>query len=225
MRHLLFLPLLLAAAPALAQVEELDQVEPGKGEWQAEYLGSYGGTDDHQIEVIAGVTDSLVLGVQAEFEGRVLEGWGPVALYRLSDPEKDPVGLGLETQIEIDRGGHVGEAELRGIVDRRSPKWWVQANLMLRYQRDEGERGTNLAYATSVQHALGDKAWLGIEASGRAVRLGGDAQAAPQGEHYAGPSLTLELADDKVELGAAWLQRLAGAGPKSEPRLFVQFTF
>jgi hypothetical protein len=225
MRHLLLLPLLFAPVPALAQVEELDQAEPGKGEWQAEYLGGYGGTDAHQIEVIAGVTDRLVLGMQAEFEGRALDGWGPVALYRFSDPEKDPVGSGLETQIEVDRHGRLGEAELRGILDRRSPHWWVQANLMLRYQRDEAERGTNVAYATSVQHALGDKMWLGIEASGRAVRLGGDPGAAPQGEHYAGPSLTLELADDAVELGAAWLQRLAGEGPKSGPRVFVQFTF
>jgi hypothetical protein len=225
MRHLLALPLLLGAVPAFAQVEELDQVEPGKGEWQAETLGSYGGTDDHQIEIIAGLTDRLVLGMQAEFEGRRLDGWGPVALYRFTDPEKDPVGLGIETQIEIDRGGRLGEAELRGIVDRRAPNWWVQANLMLRYQRDDGARGTNVAYATSVQHALGDKAWLGIEASGRAVRLGGNPETAPQGEHYAGPSLTIELGDDTVELGAAWLQRLAGEGPKSEPRMFVQFTF
>jgi hypothetical protein len=225
MRPLLLVPLLFGAVPAFAQVEEIDQVEPGKGEWQAETLGSYGGTDDHQIEVIAGVTDRLVLGMQAEFEGRRLEGWGPVALYRFSDPETSPVGLGLETQIEIDRGGRLGEAELRGIVDRRSPNWWVQANLMLRHQRDEGKRGTNLAYAASVQHALGDKAWLGIEASGRAVRLGGDPEAAAQGEHYAGPSLTVELGGDTVELGAAWLQRLAGGGPKSEPRVFLQFTF
>lgn len=225
MRHLLFLPLLFVAAPAFAQVEELDQVEPGKGEWQAEYLGSFGGQDDHQLELITGVTDKLVLGVQAEFEGRVLEGWGPVALYRFSDPEEKPVGLAAETQIEIDRGGRLGEAELRGIVERRTPAWWLQANVMLRYQRDDGARGTNVAYATSVQHALGEKAWLGIEASGRALRLGGDAQAAPQGEHYVGPSLTLELADEKLELGAAWLQRLAGDGPKSEPRVFVQFTF
>ena len=70
MRHLLLLPLLFGALPALAQVEELDQVEPGKGAWQAETLGSYGGADDHQIEVIAGVTDRLVLGMRAEFEGR-----------------------------------------------------------------------------------------------------------------------------------------------------------
>jgi hypothetical protein len=225
MRHLLFLPLLFAAAPAFAQVEELDQAEPGKGEWQAEYLGSFGDVDDHQLEVITGVTDKLVLGLQAEFEGKRLEGWGPVALYRFSDPDEKPVGVAAETQIEIDRGGRLGEAELRGIVERQTRAWWLQANVMLRYQRDEGEQGTNVAYATSVQHALGDKAWLGVEASGRAVRLGGDPDAAPQGEHYAGPSLTLELADEKVELGAAWLQRLAGAGPKSEPRIFVQFTF
>ncbi|MDT8757925.1 hypothetical protein MZO42_04380 [Sphingomonas psychrotolerans] len=225
MRHLLFLPLLCAAAPAFAQVEELDQIEPGKSEWQAELLGSYGGTDDHQIELITGVTDQLVLGVQAEFEGRRLEGWGPVALYRFSDPEEKPVGLAGEVQIEIDRGGHLGEAELRGIVERQTRAWWLQANVMLRYQRDEGERGTNVAYATSVQHALGDKAWLGIEASGRALRLGGSPEAAPQGEHYAGPSLTLELAEEKLELGAAWLQRLSGEGPNSEPRVFVQFTF
>jgi hypothetical protein len=96
---------------------------------------------------------------------------------------------------------------------------------MVRHQREDDATGTNIAYAASAQHALGGSAWLGMEASGRALRLRGDPEAAPQGEHYAGPSLTLELAEDSVELGAAWLQRLGDTGPKSQPRLFVQFTF
>ena len=77
----------------------------------------------------------------------------------------------------------------------------------------------------SAQRALGEHAWLGIEGSGRAARIAGSAEVAPQGEHYIGPSLTLQLANDHLEVGAAFLERLDGDGPRDAPRFYVQFTF
>jgi hypothetical protein len=226
MRALLCLPLLVAASPAFAQVEQLTQVEPGKGEWQLEYFGAYGGHDEHAVEAIAGVTDKVAIAVDAEFSGDTFEAAGLGALYRFADPEHAPVGLGVMVSGGIDRDGEFSGAELRGIVDLRRPEWWVQGDLMLRHSREHGHKGTGVAYATSVQRAIGHEiAWLGIEASGRLARISGDHELAPEGEHYVGPSLTVEFAHGDIELGAAWLQRVAGEGPKSQPRVFVQFTF
>ena len=74
----------------------------------------------------------------------------------------------------------------------------------------------------------GDDVWLGVEASGQLIRLEGDAEAAPSGQHYIGPSLTIERrlgASSEVEMGIAYLRRVERLGPGSSARLFVQFGF
>lgn len=114
------------------------------------------------------------------------------------------------------------------IAETRTPKWWVQAALILSQVRDDGERGTGMAYATSLQHSLGEDTWLGIEASGQLVALSGEDEVAPEGQHYLGPSLTIERpigGGNEVEVGIAWLQRVRGRGPGSGPRVFAQLTF
>jgi hypothetical protein len=225
--------LLACTAPALAQdgPEQLDQIEPGAGEWQAEYYGAFGGAGEQSLELLVGVSDRLVLGAEAEFEGPrdglSFDTIALVALYRAVDPEDHPVGVGIKVEASVGRDGRLARLETRAIVERRGPSWWLQGDLILRHVREDGARGTGVAYAASVQHALGGKAWLGIEASGQAARIGGAAELAPQGNHYAGPSLTVErpIGDGEVELGLAWLHRLRGNGPGSGPRIFAQFSF
>jgi hypothetical protein len=127
-------------------------------------------------------------------------------------------------EVSIDRGGRFVGAELRAIAESQTRDWWLQANLMLRHRREESEAGTNLAYVASVQHGPAPF-WYGIEASGRAVRLGGDADAAPAREQYVGPSLTYKRSGAGLELGLAWLVRIAGKGAPSGPRVFAQLDF
>ncbi len=216
------------AAHAQNGPEQIEQLEPEAGEWQLQYSGAYGGADSHELEIGRGVGRHLALGVGAEVEavdGHLrLDGFSGVALVRLIEPEDRPVGLGLMGQVSVDRAGRYAGAELRGIAESRSTRWWLQANLMLRHRCEEGEAGTNIAYVASIQHGPAPF-WYGIEVSGRAARLGGDDDAAPSGQHYVGPSLTYRSERSGLELGLAWMARVAGDGAPSGPRVFAQLDF
>lgn len=219
--------MLLAPSPALAQgPEQLVQLEPSKGEWQLEYSGAYGGEDEHEVEALFGVTDRLAFGGEAEFEGGVIESAGFAAVYRFAKPGEHGLGLGAALSLSVDRSGHLAAAETRVIAEGRGSRWWLQGDLILRHRREDGMGGTGGAYALSLQHALAEDLWFGIEASGQAVRLGGAEALAPRGHHHAGPSLTIEreLGERELEVGVAWMQRIRGEGNGSGPRLFVQLT-
>ncbi|MCP3728911.1 hypothetical protein M9978_00565 [Sphingomonas sp. MG17] len=228
MKKLIAIAALLFASPVLAQgPESLDQLEPGGGEVQLEWLGDFGGEGEQGLELLFGVSDMLVIGAEAEFEGPreglVFEEASAVVMWRFADPGDVPVGLGLMGEVAVDRGGRVSGLEARGIVEVQRGGWWLQGNAMLRHMREDGERGTGLAYSASVQRDVGGL-FVGIEASGQAVRLGGEFGLG----HYAGPSVTFEheFGDEReVEIGLAWLERLKGDGAPSGPRVFVQFTF
>lgn len=221
----LLLPL---AAHAQSGPEQIEQLEPEAGEWQLQYSGAYGGADSHELEIGRGVGRHWALGVGADVEavrGHLeLEGVSAVALVRLVEPEDRPFGLGLMGQVALDRAGRYAGAELRGIAESRSARWWMQANLMLRHRREDGEAGTNLAYVASIQRGPAPF-WYGVEASGRAARLGGDDNAAPARQHYVGPSVTYRTARSGFELGFAWMVRIAGRGAPSGPRAFAQLDF
>ena len=224
---------LVVSGPAQAQEgpEQLEQLEPGAGEWQGEYYGAFGGAGDQSAGLLVGLSGKLVLGAEVVFEGPRgglrFQSIGPVLLYRAVDPDKHQVGVGVELQASIGRDGHFEGVEARAIVERRARSWWLQGNLILRQVHEDGRHGTGLAYAASVQRSLGGETWLGIETSGQIVRLAGAAALAPTGRHYAGPSLTAELPAGRteVELGLAWLQRLRGDGAGSGPRILAQFAF
>jgi hypothetical protein len=230
----LLLPAAIAAASpacALQGPEQLEQIEPDAGEWQAEYYGVFGGAGEQSAELLVGLSDKLVVGAEAEFEGPrdglQFDSLSAVLLYRAVDPEDHPVGIGFEIQASLGRDGGFDGFELRAIAERRASEWWLQGDLILRNAREDGAKGTGLAYAASVQRSLGGRTWLGIEASGQMARVDGAPELAPSGRHYAGPSLTAELpvGGREVELGLAWLQRIRGHGPGSGPRIFAQFTF
>jgi hypothetical protein len=219
------------AAHAEARPESLDQLEPERGEWEIEWFGSFGGDGEQEVEILHGLSDRVAIGGEIEFEGPggglEFESASAVMLYRFSDPSDDPVGLGVKGEAAIARGGKLARLEARAIAEVQTPRWWLQGNVILRHAREDGERGTGLAYAASLQTQVAG-AWLGIEATGQAARLSGDPDAAPRGNHYAGPSLTFERdigEDAEIEIGLAWLQRLKGNGAGSGPRVFVQFLF
>lgn len=114
---------LMSASLVLAQEgpEQLEQIEPANGEWQAEYYGSFGGAGDQSVELLAGVSDELVLGVEVEFEGPRgglrFDTISPVLLYRAVDPDDHAVGLGVELQTAIGRNGSFKGGEARFIVE------------------------------------------------------------------------------------------------------------
>jgi len=232
--HLCGAALVIAATvPAHAQSgpEQLDQIEPGEGLWQAEYFGTFGDDGEQGLELLYGLSDRIALGVEAEFDGPAdglrFDSIAPILLIRLADPETAALGFGVKLQGAISRSGALDSVEARGIIEHRGDRWWLQGDAIVRHARDDGASGTGLAYAVSIQRALADTVWLGIEASGQAARLRGHADLAPTGLHYVGPSLTAEvpLGAAEVELGLAWLQRVAGDGPESGPHIFAQFTF
>lgn len=227
---------LVLAAPvsALAQgPEQIDQLEPGEGEWQAEYFGTFGpgGGREHALEAMFGLTGRLAVGgeVEAEYsDGElVFDTLGLKALYRFTRDDA-PVALGLQGQFGFDDRAALAQAEARLIAEVGSNQWWAQGNVMVRRSSDKGASATRLAYAWSAQRALGDHAWLGIEGSGQSAPLWGGGGASADHGQFAGPSLTFEWpvsGDREIELGLAWFRRVGGAGPRDSARLFVQISF
>lgn len=106
--------------PSLARQgpESLDQVEPGGGEVQLQWLGDFGGAGEQGFELLFGLTDELAVGAEAEFEGPrdglMFEEASAVVLWRIADPDDAPVGLGLMGEVAIDRGGRLSGIEARG---------------------------------------------------------------------------------------------------------------
>jgi len=222
-------------SPAYAQTpEQLEQLEPGKGEWQLEYFGLFGrgGEREHSLQVMAGVTDRLALGAELESSwaagSLTIENIAPTALYRFSDPEADPIGVGIEIQAGVNRHARLTGAEARLIVEKRARAWWGQADLILRNARSGGQSTTSIAYGWALNRAVTGHLWLGLEGSGQPFRLGGPAALAPAGDHFLGPAVTYQLgfgAKRDAEIGIAYLRRVAGAGPAGTVRFFVQLGF
>ena len=212
-----------AAGPAFAQApEQLEQLEPESGEWQFEYYGLVAddGEDEHSLQALYGVSDRLALGVEVEaaWSGGELEfeGIAPTALLFFSDPEEDAVGIGVEGQAEFDGDFDLASLEARLILEKRTSRWWLQGNAMLRHERESGGWETGLAYGWAVSRSLADGVWLGLEGSGQA----------DEGGQFAGPALTFEHdlpGGSEIEIGLAYQRRLAGEGARNSARLFVQF--
>lgn len=226
---------LLGAVPAAAAQgpEQLDQLEPGAAEVQAEYFATIGpgGEGEHAIEALFGVTDRLAVGFEVETEvedGRLtFETFGPKALYRFTNDDA-PLAMGIQVQLGFDAHARLTEAEARLIMAAENESWWAQGNLMLRRLTDGQGAATRLAWAGSLQHRVTNFAWFGIEASGRSAPLWGGDPAMNEHGHFAGPSLTLEWepsAGHELEIGIAWFRRIDGEGPRGTGRMFAQFTF
>lgn len=209
---------LLAAAvsgPALARgPEQLEQLEPDGGRWQLEYYGliADGGDDEHSAQVLYGVTDRLALGVEVESEG-----FAPTALYRFTDPEEDPVGIGIEAQAGFDGDFDLASIEGRLILERVREHWWLQGNVILRREREGGGWETGLAYGWAASRSVAEGVWIGLEGSGQAA----------EGGQFAGPAITVEHEPEggpEIEVGLSYQRRMDGQGPGDSVRMFVQLT-
>lgn len=212
------------------QPEQIEQIEPRKGEWQAQYFGTFGRGDDHgqAIEGMFGASDKVAIGVELEAErgadGLSFESIGPKLLYRITGDDA-PVELGVQVQASLGKRVTVEEAELRLIAERKDERWWSQLNGMIRRSNSDGQETAGLAYAWSIQRQVGGIGWLGLEGSGGAdVGKGGEHS---DHGHFIGPSLTLEFEaarEHEIELGIAALHRISGDGSKATIRLFAQVT-
>ena len=222
--------------PAYAESpEQLDQLEPDGGEWQFEYYGQFGTTDDterqHSFEAYYGVSDTLAIGV--EIEGEAEDGdfefgeAGVSLLYKFKEAEDGELGVGVMGSVRFDEDVNLSEAEARLILEQKTDRFWGQGNVMLRHANEDGEKGELLAYSWNLSTALADDFWLGIEGSGQAARLGGfDGDFEPA--HFAGPAITYEwepVEDAEIEFGLAWFRRLGDEGPRNTVRLFIQTEF
>lgn len=208
--------LALASGPAFARgPEQLEQLEPDGGRWQLEY---YGVARAHSLQALYGVSDRLALGVEIEGEahgGRpTFEGVTPTALYRFSDADAAPFGVGVEVQAEFDPEMRLAGGEARLILEHKGRRWWAQGNAML---RASGDWRVDAAYGVAASRAIALGLWLGLEASGQAERGGGQ---------FAGPALTLEhgAGDAEVEVGLSYQRRIDGEGPRDSLRVFVQLS-
>lgn len=236
MRVLLLLAACLLAAPAAGAAqapEQIDQLEPSRGEWQAEYFATIGrrGPSEHAIEAMYGVSDRLAVGleIEAEYEAGELafETLGPKALYRFTG-EGAPVAMGIQLQLGFDSDARLAEAEARLIVEAQSESWWAQGNLMVRRSSDGPWAATRLAYAWSLQHRVAKVAWFGLEASGQSAALWSQTGTGNEPGHFAGPSLTLAWEPSpghELELGVAYLHRLASEGAGDTARMFFQLAY
>ena len=227
------------ANPAYAQsAEQLEQLEPDKGEWLVEYFGLFGsGADerDHSVQLMTGVTNRLAIGAELESSwadsALAIENFAPMLLYRFSGSDAEPLGVGLEVQASLDRHVRLIGAEARLIVEKRSGKWWGQVNLILRNTRQHEASATRIAYGWALNRAITNRLWVGLEGSGQAARLLGVADLAPAGEHFLGPALTYQLAlgggggGGEVDIGIAYLARAIGTGPTGTARLSIQLGF
>jgi hypothetical protein len=216
--------------PAYAQEpEQVEQLEPQKDAWQAQYFGTFGDRDGesrgHAVEAMFGVSDRLALGFEVEAEhgqgGFALEGLGPKLLYRVTR-NGAPIGLGVQIQAGLGKGASLKEAEVRLIVEQKNERWWTQWNGMLRRSNEEGLVETRVAYAWSIQRSVAGISWLGVEGSGSSRPLTG---ATSEHGHFFGPSLTFDIEDAsgrEIEFGLAALKQIGGDGSRDALRLFIQ---
>ena len=220
--------LLLTGLPAAAQeAETVEGLGPDRCDWEMEYVGQFGkanGTRDkrqHSGQSFYGVTDRLALGGETQLSYRS----GPlvrkdrlyfdydsaIAIFRFNDAEEDPIGLGLWVQAGLDLSdGELARLEARLIAEKKTPQWWAQGNLMLRRVNERAQEGALIAYAARGRRAVGTATWVGIEASGQAVELGGFLREPLDKGHFIGPNLTHQFAlagDNNLQLGVTYLHR------------------
>lgn len=233
---LLVLPGLLGASAAAAQgPQELEQLEPGRNKLQLEYQGLFRPLDDdagsaHSVGASYRVSDRLALGLELEgvrSGARLnLETFALSALYRLTAPDDDSLGLGIKLSAGSDFGGKFTESEFRFIAERIGSGWWLQGNLMAQHESEDGYSTTSLTYVANASHTVASNVWLGLEASGDLTRVAGNGEFA-KGQ-FIGPSACVEVEfgeDRELEIGVVYSARVAGQGPANSLRMFAQLEF
>ena len=219
----------LAAVPAGAQTaENVEGLGPEDGAWELEYVGQVGnakGSRDkrqHSGQSFYGVTDWLALGGETQLSYRArpdrrsdrlyFDYDSAIGIFRFSDPEADPVGLGLWIQAGLDMSdGELARLEARLIADRRTASWRGQANLMLRRINEGRQEGVIAAYALRLRHRILGSTWAGVETSGQMFELSGFNLNPLDKGHYLGPNVMhrFEIGrENNLDLQVSYLHRL-----------------
>lgn len=223
------------AVPAWADApEQLYEHGPGRGSFALEYNGQAGDGDPvarpHSLELIAGITDRLALGI--EIEGEVEEGrlradeFAVGSLFGLTDAEA-PVAISVLLQAGISRHGDWPQAQARLIAEHESEVWALNFNVIVR--REEGEEsGSALAFAATAHRRLTEGLSLGAEVSGQVARLSSFSSGFDAAQ-YAGPSLAFEFEPEdgpEVEIAINYLRRIdPGASHRDTLRLVLGLEF
>ncbi len=218
--------MLAAAGAARAESPEVVQgLGPEDGEIQLQYSGQFGdanGSDvgrEHSGQSFWGVTDRFAIGGETLLsyrsgplveEDRVYFDYDSViGIVRFGDAAKGP-GVGVWLQAGLDADGELARLEARLLVERRTPRWWGMANVMLRRVNEEAQEGAYVAYGGRLSYALAERTWVGLEASGQAFRVAGFDGEPIELAQYAGPGVMQEfsLLGADVQLGVTYLRRL-----------------
>ena len=225
----------LAAAANAEAPHQFYDAGPAQGASEIEYNGRlrFGTADSHNVEVLHGFSQRLALGFELEGEsargGFEVEEAAVTAIVRLT-PDGSDLSVALLGQAGVELGHGDGRPlETRLIVGREDEAWRALANLIVRRTgpRSALADGSSLGYAVTIDHKLSRTAWVGIESSGDAARLGGY-RASFETAHYAGPRISAVwdvTAGREIEFSASYLIRLAGGPPDSALRLSLGVEF
>jgi hypothetical protein len=225
--------------------ERVQDLGPADGKWSLDYAGQFGRTEvgrdgrEHSGQSFYGLTDRLAIGGETLLTYRRRPGAGRDRLYfsydsvaailRFTDPVNSPLGLGVWLQAGLDSDGELARLEARAIAEKKTRRWWTQANLMLRRVNQERAEGTHLAYSARISGAIADGLWLGVESSGQAGRIAGFRRLPFESAYHAGPALLYELplaARARLRLGATYLRRLdAHTGSSNTVQLSTSIRF
>jgi hypothetical protein len=207
--------------------ETVEGLGPDDGHWELEYVGQFGDANgsvdrrQHSGQSFYAISPGLAIGGETQLSYRS----GPlvndrlyfdydsaIAIVRFAHAEEDPVGLGLWLQAGLDASdGEIARLEGRVIAEKKTPRWWAEGNLMLRRVNEREQEGGVIAYSARLRHALEPDTWLGIEASGQALELGGFNRKPLDRGQFLGPSFAREIAlrgDAQLQLGITYLRRL-----------------
>ncbi|HEX8415168.1 MAG TPA: hypothetical protein VF637_14990 [Sphingomicrobium sp.] len=211
---------------------------PAKGEWQLDYTGQFGelGADQegrrHSGQSFYGLSDMIAIGGEtllgyrnrrASRNSRLTFDYDSVAaIVRFSDPVRNALGAGLWLQAGLDEDGEVARLEARGIIEKRTPLWWGQANVAYRRVNEERKKGAYLPYAVQISHAVARDLWLGLEASGQLAKVSGFVREPLHKGQFFGPRIATEFRVSRrvrARLGLTYLRRVGGGGLRNTVQL------
>ncbi|MEZ5655723.1 MAG: hypothetical protein R3E04_07535 [Sphingobium sp.] len=210
------------------QAEKLD-VERGAIEMELQTVWAKARQDGENNWAIVptvgyGVTDTLALGVQVEFEreGRdalAFSTLGLQAKWALLNGDDAPIGIGMQPAIVIDRAGRIG-SETYFIAEMQREQTDLVANLI--YSTEPGHWGEDaLAYVLRADREIGEALAFGLE-------TGGDLSGESAGAHWIGPVMTVSPGDDGGALPAFELSLfgpLSAKAPAIQIRLEMDWDF
>jgi hypothetical protein len=218
------------AAPGLGSEIYGASVDAGELEFESRYDRLTGGPDDGEdvikLEAAYGVTGSLRIGVQGEFEkeaggSRKAEEFAIEAIYELG--KVGPLDVAVYGEFAIGLNGHADVAETKLLLQHRSGPWDLRLNLIAEKELEHGQK-VELGYAASADVAAIGELRLGVQAFGE---LGTFDRLLPRAEHFAGPVAKFEIEGlgPEIELEAGYLFALGKARDDADGQLRIGLEF